>query len=228
MWLRYDGGHWRPSGTIARKNGVVVGQYHPDRKQRCRSRVCITPVSSLRGRLPLISASDTGIIPHSLSIHGRTDACYPGGECDKMGKPGTESALFYIKFWAMAFPSDHLVDSKSKWERKIRVWIVIIALNVVWKAVWHRTTMFALNSWSNRNKYLIIHTNTCTCIPDTCHNIYYIGLEVQIKGPYQHVLRSNTCQYMCNTCQYIPQYMPIRMHRAKTCVLHRTLIHAIT
>ena len=101
-------------GLLPEKNGVVVGQYHPDRKQRCRSRVCITPVSSLRGRLPLISASDTGIIPHSLSIHGRTDACYPGGECDKMGKPGTESALFYIKFWAMAFPSDHLVDSKSK------------------------------------------------------------------------------------------------------------------
>ena len=73
-----------------------------------RSRVWIVPVSSLLGRLPLIPAGDTGTIPHCMN--GRMDACHSGGECDKVGAPGTGSALYYINSLAMVFPSDHPAD----------------------------------------------------------------------------------------------------------------------
>ena len=69
------------------------------------SRVWIVPVSSLLGRLPVVPAGDTGTIQHSMQC--RMDTCYPGDECDNLVKPGTGSALFYINFWAMIFPSDH-------------------------------------------------------------------------------------------------------------------------
>ena len=42
----------------------------------------------------------------------------------------------------MVFPSDHLVGWKSKLKLNIRVWPVIIALNMVWQAVYHCTRMY--------------------------------------------------------------------------------------
>ena len=44
----------------------------------------------------------------------------------------------------------------------------------------------------------------------------------------QHILCFNTCQYLPNTYQYIPQNVPTCVRRAKTSVLHRNSIHAIT
>jgi hypothetical protein len=40
-------------------------------------------------------------------MHGRKDACYKLGVCDRQGEPGSGSPLFYINTWAMVWPNDY-------------------------------------------------------------------------------------------------------------------------
>ena len=63
------------------------------------------PVSHIVGKLPLIPAWDHCTIPRSM--HGRKDACYKLGVCDRQGEPGSGSPLFYINTWAMVWPNDY-------------------------------------------------------------------------------------------------------------------------
>ena len=62
--------------------------------------------------LPLVPAGDDGTIPRQM--HGRKEACYPLGMCDRQGSPGTGSPLFYINSWAMIWPVDYKKD--GNWE----------------------------------------------------------------------------------------------------------------
>ena len=55
--------------------------------------------------LPLIPAGDYGTI-HRI-MHGRKDACYERGVCDRRGEPGSGSPLYYINTWAMVWPTDY-------------------------------------------------------------------------------------------------------------------------
>ena len=65
----------------------------------------ISGSDSRMGKLPLIPAGDHGTIPRSM--HGRKDACYKLGVCDRQGEPGSGSPLFYINTWAMVWPNDY-------------------------------------------------------------------------------------------------------------------------
>ena len=69
--------------------------------------VYVVPLSHILGKLPLVPAGDFGTIPQSM--HGRKEACYPLGVCDRHGDPasGSGSALFYINTWAMIWPVDY-------------------------------------------------------------------------------------------------------------------------
>ena len=67
--------------------------------------VYVVPLSHILGKLPLIPAGDHGTIP--LSMHGRKDACYKLGVCDRQGEQGSGSPLFYINTWAMVWPNDY-------------------------------------------------------------------------------------------------------------------------
>ena len=174
--LPYDGqcsiGHTLE--LFPRSNRGVVAQY---RKPCSRvSWVWNVPVSSsLLSGAPAseVPAGDNGTIQHSM--HGKMDVCCHGGEFDKVGKPWTERALFNINRWAMVFPSDYLLVWKSKSKINVRVWTIIIALNVVGKTVRHWTRMSALNS----------RRNTC-CSAETClyipihKNIYLIHTAILI------------------------------------------------
>ena len=48
--------------------------------------VYVVPLSHILGKLPLSPAGDHGTIPRSM--HGRKDACYKLGVCDRQGEPG--------------------------------------------------------------------------------------------------------------------------------------------
>ena len=67
--------------------------------------VYIVPLSHILGRLPLLPAGNYGTIPRSMSL--RKDACFPRGTCDRAGRPGSGSPLFYINTWAMIWPTDY-------------------------------------------------------------------------------------------------------------------------
>ena len=67
--------------------------------------VYVVPLSHILGKLPLVPAGDFGTIPRSM--HGRKEACFPLGVCDRHGDPGSGSALFYINTWAMIWPVDY-------------------------------------------------------------------------------------------------------------------------
>ncbi len=67
--------------------------------------VYVVPLSHILGKLPLIPAGDHGTIPRRM--HGRKDACYKLGVCDRQGEPGSGSPLFYINTWAMVWPHDY-------------------------------------------------------------------------------------------------------------------------
>ena len=67
--------------------------------------VYVVPLSHILGKLPLSPAGDHGTIPRSM--HGRKDACYKLGVCDRQGEPGSGSPLFYINTWAMVWPNDY-------------------------------------------------------------------------------------------------------------------------
>ena len=67
--------------------------------------VYVVPLSHILGKLPLGPAGDHGTIPRSM--HGRKDACYKLGVCDRQGEPGSGSPLFYINTWAMVWPNDY-------------------------------------------------------------------------------------------------------------------------
>ena len=67
--------------------------------------VYIVPLSHILGRLPLLPAGNYGTIPRSMSL--RKDACFPRGACDRAGRPGSGSPLFYINTWAMIWPTDY-------------------------------------------------------------------------------------------------------------------------
>ena len=47
--------------------------------------VYVVPLSHILGKLPLIPAGDHSTIPRSM--HGRKNACYPLGVCDRQGEP---------------------------------------------------------------------------------------------------------------------------------------------
>ena len=65
----------------------------------------VVPLSHILGKLPLVPAGDDGTIPRHM--HGRKEACYPLGMCDRQGVPGSGSPLFYINLWAMIWPVDY-------------------------------------------------------------------------------------------------------------------------
>ena len=65
------------------------------------------PLSHILGRLPLLPAGDTGTIPYSMT--DRKAACFEHGICDRDGKPGSGSRLFFINSWAMLWPTDYPV-----------------------------------------------------------------------------------------------------------------------
>ena len=67
--------------------------------------VYVVPLSHILGKLPLIPAGCYGTIPRSM--HGRKDACYEMGVCDRRGEPGSGSPLYYINTWAMVWPTDY-------------------------------------------------------------------------------------------------------------------------
>ena len=67
--------------------------------------VYIVPISSILGRLPLVPAGDHGTIPAAMRTIKQKLFKY--GECDKDGRPGSGSKLYYINPWAMCWPSDH-------------------------------------------------------------------------------------------------------------------------
>jgi hypothetical protein len=67
--------------------------------------VYIVPLSHILGRLPLLPKGNFGTIPRSMS--GRQDACFPRGICDREGRPGSGSPLYYINTWAMIWPTDY-------------------------------------------------------------------------------------------------------------------------
>ena len=72
------------------------------------------------------------------------DACYQGGEYDKVGAPGTGRALHYVNSWAMSFPSDGLTILQT--EKLITgVSPVKVTLNVDESAVLHQIGMSAIN-----------------------------------------------------------------------------------
>ena len=70
--------------------------------------VYVVPLSHILGKLSLVPAGDDGTIPRQM--HGRKEACYPLGMCDRQGSPGTGSPLFYINSWAMIRPVDYNKD----------------------------------------------------------------------------------------------------------------------
>ena len=67
--------------------------------------VYVVPLSHILGKLPLVPAGDHGTIPRSM--HGRKEACYRLGVCDRQGIIGSGSPLFYINTWAMVWPNDY-------------------------------------------------------------------------------------------------------------------------
>ena len=67
-------------------------------------RVWIVPVTSILGRLPLLSV---GTIPFSMA--SKKLQCFPQGASDRTDGSGSGSKLFYINTWAMVWPSDHPV-----------------------------------------------------------------------------------------------------------------------
>jgi hypothetical protein len=56
-------------------------------------------VSGTKGRLQLIPAGDHCTIPEAL--RGSKLELFSLGKCDKNGRPGTGSRLYYISSWAM-------------------------------------------------------------------------------------------------------------------------------
>jgi hypothetical protein len=66
--------------------------------------IYIVPATSILGRLALAPVGEHGTIPASFR---NNQNYFSRGECDKDGRPGTGSELFYINSWAMIWPSDH-------------------------------------------------------------------------------------------------------------------------
>ena len=58
-------------------------------------------VSSILGRVPLVAAGDHGTIHAAM----RNSKSQLDGECDKDGRPGIGSQLYYINPWAICWPS---------------------------------------------------------------------------------------------------------------------------
>ncbi len=63
------------------------------------------PLSHILGSLPLLPAGNYKTIPRSMSR--RKEACFPRGMCDREGRPGFGSQLYYINSWAMIWPNDY-------------------------------------------------------------------------------------------------------------------------
>ena len=72
--------------------------------------IYIVPVTSILGRLALVPVGEHGTIPASLRNNKNY---FSHGECDRDGRPGTGSKLFYINSWAMIWPSDHPRNPKQ-------------------------------------------------------------------------------------------------------------------
>ena len=66
----------------------------------------IVPIFSILGRLPLVPAGDHGTIP--AAMRNNKGEIFKYGECDKDGRRGSGSKLYYINSWAICWPSDHL------------------------------------------------------------------------------------------------------------------------
>ena len=95
---------------LPRTDQTLVAQHRPDRDKMLylpspEPVVYVVPLSHILGKLPLIPAGDYGTIPRSM--HGRKDACYERGVCDRRGEPGSGSPLYYINTWAMVWPTDY-------------------------------------------------------------------------------------------------------------------------
>ena len=60
--------------------------------------VYVVPLSHILGRLPLLPAGEFGTIPRSMSR--KKDSCFPRGSCNRDGRPGSGSQLYYINIWA--------------------------------------------------------------------------------------------------------------------------------
>ena len=106
--------------------------------------------------------------------------------------------------------------------------------------------------WSINSKYCMTpalkcimaqNWNVCNqCVIEYTQKLAYIYQYIPIHTQYtpqyflqyrpldsdQHVLRFNACLYVPNTCQYKRQYIPIQSRGAKTRVINRNSIHAIT
>jgi hypothetical protein len=52
-----------------------------------------------------VTCPDYGTIPYSMQ--GCKAGCYRRGICDRVNSPGSGSRLFYIKTWAMIWPTDY-------------------------------------------------------------------------------------------------------------------------
>ena len=79
--------------------------------------VYVVPLSHILGKLPLIPAGDYGTIPRSM--HGRKDACYERGVCDRRGEPGSGSPLYYINTWlAHGLPGCRRLKNKAQFQLK--------------------------------------------------------------------------------------------------------------
>ena len=87
---------WSDAGEIGNK---LLYQQEPDPE------VYIVPIYSILGRLPLVPAGDHGTIP--AAMRNSKSQLFKYGECDKDGRPGSGSKLYYINPWAMRWPSDH-------------------------------------------------------------------------------------------------------------------------
>ena len=75
--------------------------YQPEPEQE----MYIVRISSILWWLPLVPAGDHGTIP--AAMRDRKQQRFKHGECDKDGRPGSGSKLYYINLWAMCWPSDH-------------------------------------------------------------------------------------------------------------------------
>ena len=90
--------------------------------------ICILPVSSVLGMLPLVPAGYNRTIPAAMRNSKSLLSKY--GECYKDWHPGSGSRLYYINQWAVCWPSDHLKRPLTGWAWE--------QANMVWLSVWLR------------------------------------------------------------------------------------------
>ena len=82
---------WRKAGESGTK---LLYQPKPDPV------IYIVPITSILGRLPLVSAWDHGTIP--ALFRDRKRDLFRLGKCDENGRLGSGSELYYINSWAIS------------------------------------------------------------------------------------------------------------------------------